>query len=292
MGANHGQVSTFVERHRYALRIAYEGHAFRGYQRQPGMVTVQGCIEEALTHMGISARLEVAARTDAGVHAIDQVVTFASRDPIDLPELRATLNSRTPPELICLDAIRIPADIHARASARSRTYVYLLGWPPPPELARYSWTLPDARAFPDMSTPSPDLARAEAALSLVVGEHDFGGFARPGEQTARRRSEPRATVRRIISARIVSAPVRPLAAFVFEGHGFLRAMIRHLVGTVVSISLGYADPARVSEILEAPGVRYRGVRAPAWGLTLARVEYPTPLFPSPRRWGALGAPFA
>jgi len=219
-------------------------------------------------------RLDAAARTDAGVHALDQVVTFSARVELDPAQLRAEVNARTPPALTCLDAATAPAAFHARASARGRTYVYLVGWPPPPELARFAWALPDLRAFPDRPVQRLDLARAADALSRAVGEHDFAGLARPGEQTARRAFDLRATVRTVTRAEVVPAATAPLAAFVLEGQGFLRAMVRNLVGVAVAAGVGAERPERVSELLAAPGVRYRGVRAPGWGLTLARVAYP------------------
>ncbi len=262
-----------MEKRHYALRLMYEGAAFRGFQRQPGLPTVQECLEEALARIGIHSALAYAARTDAGVHALAQVVTFTARTDLDPACLRRGVNAGTPPALVCLEATRASPVFHARASARSRTYVYLVGWPAPPELAPYAWSLPDARAFPDLGAPEVDLARARDALHRVVGEHDFGGLARPGEQTARRGVDPRATVRTIARADLVAASWAPLAAIVLEGHGFVRAMARNVVGAVVSAAVGAAPPERLSEILARPGERYRGVRAPGWGLTLAQVDY-------------------
>jgi tRNA pseudouridine38-40 synthase len=262
-----------VEKRRYALLIAYDGGAFRGFQRQPGLPTVQETLEEALHRAGVRTRLEYAARTDAGVHAIAQVVTFGARTGLDPAELRACVNAGTPAAIVCLDAAEVPPRFHARASARSRTYVYLVGWPAPPEVGPYAWSLPDARAFPELAAPALDLARTGDALARAIGEHDFGGFARSGEQTDRRGVDARATVRTVSRAEVVAAAWAPLAAIVLEGPGFLRAMVRNLVGTAVAAGVGVADPARVSEILARPGERYRGVRAPGWGLTLAGVSY-------------------
>jgi tRNA pseudouridine38-40 synthase len=267
-----------MEKHRYALRLAYQGHAFRGWQRQPGLPSVQQCLEAALTHIAGRVRLDAAARTDAGVHALDQVVSFSARAVLEPSALRAAVNAATPPELVCLDAAAVASHFHARASARARTYLYLLGWPPPVGLAPFAWSLPDARAFPSLREQEPDLGRAADALARAVGEHDFAGFARPGEQTARRRFDPRATIRTVTRAEVIAAEGAPLAAFVLEGHGFLRAMVRNLVGAAVTAAVGAEPPERVSEILAAPSERYRGVRAPGWGLTLAQVSYPERVF--------------
>jgi len=262
-----------VEKRRYALRLAYDGGAFRGFQRQPGLVSVQGCLEEALSHLGIRGRLEAAARTDAGVHALDQVVTFSARLALDPAALRAEVNARTPPGLLCLDAARVPDRFGARASAIARTYVYLVGWPPPVGLDPYAWSLPDARAFPG-GLPAPfDAGAARDALGRAVGEHDFAGFARRGEQTARLSVDARATVRTLLHAEVVACDSERLAALVLTGRGFLRAMARNLAGAAVSAAVGAAPPAVVSEILADPGRRWRGPRAPGWGLTLARVDY-------------------
>jgi tRNA pseudouridine38-40 synthase len=115
-----------------------------------------------------------------------------------------------------------------------------------------------------------------AALAHAVGTHDFTGFARPGEQ--------RGTVRTLLRAEVVSATWAPLHAVVLEGRGFLRAMVRNLVGTAVAAGLGVAPPAVVRELLAARG-RYRGVRAPGWGLTLAAVRYPPGALPPERPAG-------
>lgn len=268
-----------MPKRRYALRLAYHGGAFRGFQRQPGLPTVQGALEDALSHLGSRVRVEPAARTDAGVHALSQVVTFGAPVDVDPAELRAMVNARTPDSILCVEAARAAPALHARASATSRTYVYLVGWPAPAELREFAWSLPDGRAFPGLEAPRLDLARAAAALALAVGEHDFGGFARPGEQTARRVRDPLATTARLLRAEILPAAASPLVAIVIEGRSFLRAMVRHLVGTVVTAAVGRAEPSRVAEILASPGSRYRGVRAPAWGLTLAKVSYPRSPFP-------------
>ncbi len=260
-----------MERRRYALRLLYDGGAFRGFQRQPGQPTVQEVLRIALAGLGIRSRLDPAARTDAGVHALSQVVSFSARRALDPDELRAAVNRATPPAILCLEARAVPRPFHARASASSRRYAYLVGLPAPGPLVPYAWNLPDPRSFPG---PFPDRLDASAmrlARADAVGEHDFAGFARAGA--------PRGTVRRLLSASVVEADFGPLCALVLEGKGFLRAMVRNLVGTAVAVGLGLAPPSRVAELLAARG-RYRGVRAPARGLTLVEVTYPP---------GALGA---
>lgn len=252
-----------MERRRYALRLLYDGGRFRGFQRQPGLPTVQEALEDALAPLGVRGPLAVAARTDAGVHALDQIVSFAVRAALDPEALRRALNAALPEGLVVLDAWRVPDRFHARASALARTYVYLVGAPVPEVLRGYAWSLPDARAFADLADPRIDPAAMREALADAVGEHDFVAFARPGEQ--------RGTVRTLLRAEVVSASWAPLHALVIEGRGFLRAMVRNLAGTAVAVGVGRAPPSIVRELLAARG-RYRGVRAPGWGLTLAAVK--------------------
>jgi tRNA pseudouridine38-40 synthase len=177
------------------------------------------------------------------------------------------VNEAAPEGLICLGAARAPAGFHARASALGRRYVYLVGAPPPEAVAPWCWALPDERAFPGLGPPRLDVAAMRAALAHAVGEHDFVGFSRPGEQ--------RGTVRTVTRADVLEASpdAGTLLAVVLEGRGFLRAMVRNLVGTAVAAGLGLAPPTVVRDLILARG-RYRGVRAPGWGLTLAAVSYP------------------
>jgi len=254
-----------VERRFYAVEIAYEGGPFRGFQRQPGLATIQGALEDGLASLGIRARIAVAARTDAGVHALGQVVSFSARMALEPEALRRGLNAALPAGITALAVHRPQRAFHARADALSRTYIYLVG-APAPECARgWAWSLPDLRAFPELDAPRLDAAVLRASLAAAVGTHDFRAFARPGEQ--------RGTVRTVTRADVISAEWAPLHACVLEGRGFLRAMVRNLVGTAVASAVGRAPPDAVRELLDAGG-RYRGVRAPGWGLTLARVEYP------------------
>jgi tRNA pseudouridine38-40 synthase len=262
-----------MERRFYAVEIAYDGTRFRGFQRQPGLPTVQDALEAALASAGVRAPLAVAARTDAGVHALAQVVSFSARAALDPEALRRGLNAALPEGILARAVHRVDPSFHARSSAVARTYVYLVGAPPPQGLLPYAWTLPDARAFPGVGAARLDPGALRAALAHAVGTHDFAGFARPGEQ--------RGTVRTLLRAEVVSASWAPLHAVVLEGRGFLRAMVRNLVGTAVAVGLGLAPPEVVRDLIAARG-RYRGVRAPGWGLTLAAVRYAPGILPAER----------
>jgi tRNA pseudouridine38-40 synthase len=254
-----------VERRRYALRLLYDGRAFRGFQSQPGLPTVQQAVEAGLGRAGVKGSLQVAARTDAGVSALDQVVSFSTRTDLDPTALRRAVNEGSPEGLVCLAAARVAPSFHARASALGRRYVYLIGVPAPAEVAPWCWSLPDERAFPGLAAPRIDPEALRAALAFAVGKHDFIGFARPGDQ--------RETVRTVTRADVVTSDAMPLVAVIMEGRGFLRAMVRNLVGTAVAAGLGLTPATALRDLLQARA-RYRGVRAPGWGLTLASVSYP------------------
>src|SRR5512144_2789567 len=158
-----------MERRFYAVEIAYDGTRFRGFQRQPGLPTVQDALEAALASVDVRAPLAVAARTDAGVHALAQVVSFSARAALDPEALRRGLNAALPDGILALEAHRVDPSFHARNSAVARTYVYLVGAPPPEGLAPYAWTLPDARAFPGV--PGPEGARLDPGAMRAALAH-------------------------------------------------------------------------------------------------------------------------
>src|SRR5512133_82132 len=171
-----------MERRFHAVELAYDGTRFRGFQRQPGLPTVQEALETALASVGVRAPIAVAARTDAGVHAVGQVVSFSVRAALDVDALRRGLNAALPEGILVRAVHRVAASFHARNSAVARTYVYLVAAPPPDGLAPYAWTLPDERAFPGVGACRLDPDAVREALAHAVGTHDFAGFARPGEQ--------------------------------------------------------------------------------------------------------------
>jgi tRNA pseudouridine38-40 synthase len=254
-----------MERRFYAMRLWYEGSRFRGFQRQAGLPTVAETLEAAMRRAGVHAHLFAAARTDAGVHALSQVVSFATRAALEPEELRRAVNAALPDGIAVVDAWAARKGFHARASALSRTYVYLVGAAVPEGMAPYAWSLPDARAFPSLAVQVPDPLAMRAALAHAVGTHDFACFARGSVSGNTRRT--------LLRAEVHSASWAPLHAVVLEGDGFVRAMVRNLVGTAVTAGLGLAPPSRIAELLATRG-RYRGVRAPGRGLTLAAVAYP------------------
>lgn len=248
---------------RVRLDLAYDGTDFAGWQRQPDRDTVQGRVEAAvrrLYRLAPDDRTPViaAGRTDAGVHADGQVAHFDAPFAIPAAGIRAGLNSVLPDSVRVLCAAATAPDFHARFDAVAKTYRYHLiaASVTSPLLARYAWPTGGGLSREAM----------EEAAQALVGSHDFRAFftAPPGEK-------PRTPVRTVSSARFRSGT----GSLVFEvtAEGFLRYMVRRMVGTLVAVGRGQLPAERVGEMLldpERPGPRFR---APAAGLRLFRVHY-------------------
>ncbi|HEX9093068.1 MAG TPA: tRNA pseudouridine(38-40) synthase TruA [Coriobacteriia bacterium] len=247
-----------------ALTVSYDGAAFHGFARQDGPVTVQASLEEALR---VALRREVATvgagRTDAGVHALGQVVTYPGdpRDPGPASLLRS-LNALCRPSIVVTDARRAAPAFDARLSAVAREYRYRLvtGSVPPLFLARTAWWLKG----------SLDLGAMREGAQALVGEHDFRSFC------VSESAEGRRTVRDIELLDI--APGTEMGEHCITvrvvGRSFLHSMVRIVVGTLVEVGRGRHPAAWVGEALEARCRAAAGPTAPAHGLTLWHVGYP------------------
>jgi tRNA pseudouridine38-40 synthase len=239
------------------LALAYDGTGFRGWARQRGQRTVQGVLEGSLrTILGEVPRLSVAGRTDAGVHARGQVVSFPLERPAELQRLQRALNGMLAPEVVVTEVRRAPEGFDARFSATAREYRYRLDvgpWPDP-FTARFVWHRPGELSLGGMRAAARDL----------VGEHDFASFGRP-----HRSGGP--TVRRLerLAVSMRGDRVEVLA----RGNAFLQQMVRSLVGTLVAVGEGRLEPGSMPDVLAARDRGAAGPVAPAHGLTLERVVY-------------------
>lgn len=239
------------------LDVAYDGAPFHGFARQPDVRTVQGQIEDALARLfgGPTATIG-AGRTDAGVHALGQVVSIAETpDDVDPVKLRDTLNAMLAPSIAITAAAPAAADFHARFSARSRTYVYALleGVIPDPFLARTS-----------LYHPEPlDVAAMNEAAGHLAGPHDFSSFGRvPEDQSAER-------VLYELSVRREGSLIRIKA----RANAFIQQMVRSLVGTLVQVGEGKRSPGDMVEVLAARDRAAAGPVAAPHALCLVSVEY-------------------
>lgn len=244
---------------RFRLTVAYLGQPFAGWQRQPNAPTVQAALEEALAALaGERVVTTGAGRTDAGVHARGQVVHGTLPRPLPVRALVHGVNAHLPASVRVLEAQLAPAGFDARRHAEAKEYLYRLSRAAvvSPFDAPFLWQVPSRL----------DLARLRAGTAPLVGRHDFAAFALSG-------GSHRSSVRTVYLAEWSEAG--PELTFRVVGDGFLRGMVRGLVGTLVEIGLGRREPAGLGGLL-AGGVRAdAGPTAPAAGLCLARVFYPT-----------------
>ena len=240
------------------LVVQYDGGDYVGWQRQGKGVSVQGLIEEALTTIdGAPVTLHGAGRTDAGVHAIGQVASARVASPIEDWQLIRALNAHLPDAIRVTELTTVPDAFHARFSATAKTYEYRIwnGRTVPPFVRRYAWHVIEPLNLPLM----------EQASQAIPGEHDFAAFRSA-------RSMNHTTVRQITSAGWRRDGEHTLV-FEIGGQGFLRYMVRSLVGTLVEIGRGQRPVADVARLLAAPDRTQAGRTAPALGLFLMKVDY-------------------
>ncbi|HVE92754.1 MAG TPA: tRNA pseudouridine(38-40) synthase TruA [Actinomycetota bacterium] len=248
------------------LLVSYDGTAFAGFQVQPGVRTVQGEIESALEQvLGREVRIAAAGRTDAGVHATGQVVSF--EDPeADAERILRGAAGLLPSDLSLEDAQQGPEGFHARHSARGRTYVYLL-WN-----ADVRNPLMDRFSIWEPRTLDDDLL-AEA-LASIVGTHDFSSFARIRDDQSPVRTVVEASCRR--SGSLVMCRL--------SANAFLHQMVRSIMGSALEVASGRRPLSWMEQLLESRSRAGAGNVAPARGLTLTEVLYEDA--PWPRRAAA------
>jgi tRNA pseudouridine38-40 synthase len=245
---------------RYRVTLAYDGTDFAGFQlQQRGGRTVQGVVEQALAPLAGGARVAVAGagRTDAGVHALGQVIAFDLAREIEPSALARALNGLLPEDVRALEAARAPDSFHPRKSAVSKLYRYVLdcGGVQPPQRARYAGFCPQRL----------DEAAVHAAAALYLGRHDFASLASSG-------SSARTSVRTVTRSEVVFEA----GTLVYEtaADGFLRKMVRSMVGGLVAAGSGALGPGGLARALAARDRRAWPAPAAARGLTLVRVDYP------------------
>ena len=244
---------------RVKLTICYDGTAYHGFQVQPNGVTIQSAMEEALARLlGETVRLRAAGRTDAGVHAREQVVDFADSGKRSMETIVRGGNALLPPDIRIVAAEEAAASFDARRDAKEKTYRYFLLLDPvaSPFFSRHAWHI---------ERPL-DLAGMRAGLAHVAGEHDFSSFRGQG-------CEAKTAVRTIFRAELAPTGVASLHAIDIAGSGFLKHMVRNIVGTLADIGRGKYPPERMGGILSLRDRTRAGPTAPAHGLFLWEVRY-------------------
>lgn len=253
---------------RLKLTIAYVGTQYHGWQTQARknaapLPTIQNIIEDAVEHvLGARTHVHGAGRTDAGVHAEAQVAH------LDIPESRAgmdwqlALNTLLPRDIRIAKAVLVPSAFHAQHSAIRKTYEYRL-WLSrrytPPQLYPFVW-----------SCGPVDVARMDEAAAALLGTHDFASLKNAG-------TDLQSTVRTVLS--VSRSPAGPLPegclelTWRFEADGFLKQMVRNMMGLLVAVGQGKLESAAIRGILESRDRRVAPLTAPACGLTMKKVWY-------------------
>ena len=244
---------------RVKLAVSYDGTAYAGWQIQPNGPTIQAKMEEVLAQiLQEPVRVRAAGRTDAGVHAREQVVDFADAGVRDLGTIVHGGNALLPPDIRILSASVAPETFDAMRHATGKVYRYFLYLSPvaSPFLSRHAWHI----------EASLDLDTIRQGLSHLVGEHDFTSFRGQGCTAV-------SPVRTVYRAEVEKHDVPGLFSIDVAGAGFLRHMVRNIVGTVVNAGKGKHSAEHVGEILRARDRSAAGVNAPPHGLFLWRVSY-------------------
>ncbi|MCC6176722.1 MAG: tRNA pseudouridine(38-40) synthase TruA [Chloroflexi bacterium] len=243
------------------LTLAYEGTRYAGFSLQPGRTTIQEVVEGALTQcLGETIRVTAAGRTDAGVHASGQVVSFATRGRLAPAEVRRALNALLPEDVVVETAAAAPDWFDARRSATRRHYRYVIWNQPRRSLwwRRWAWHVPDPLDVPSM----------QEAASALLGRHDFASFA---SQAAR---EPAGHSTERVVEQAAWWSEAGLLGFEITATAFLRHMVRGIVGTLVQVGRGQLSASALPSVLAARDRRRAGPNAPPHGLMLTGVEYP------------------
>ena len=238
---------------RIRIEVAYDGGGFHGWQVQPGLPTIQGTLEQVVSEIeGAAVHVAGSGRTDAGVHALRQVAAFTLENPIPLPNLRRAVNRLLPPAIRVLSAEEAHPDFHPRFQAKAKTYEYRIFRD---EVCDpFEWRFVHHYPYPLDEARMAEFARA------FEGEHDFSAFAAADERDAEGRSKVRTIFASVLERR------QGRLVYTVRGSGFLKHMVRNLVGTLIEAGKGNL-PGEVALPEES------GPTVPAKGLFLVSVEY-------------------
>ena len=248
------------------LLLAYDGSNYSGWQRQDNAVTIQGMLEERLATMtGCPVKLFGAGRTDAGVHALGMVSNFHTASTIPMQGFLKGLNSMLPADIRVLEVNREKHRFHSRYDATGKTYRY--------DIFTGRIQLPTERLYTAHIPWHLDIDVIRSCLQRISGAHDFSSFEAGGSRDPNRTSG-RGAVRTLYQATLFADPNRDQNwSFRFTGDGFLRHMVRNLVGTLIEAGSGKITVEEFITILENRDRTKAGPTAPAHGLFLEKVLY-------------------
>ncbi len=249
---------------RIRITLAYDGTGYHGWQVQPGLPTIQGALEEIVSGVeGNPVHVAGSGRTDAGVHALAQVAAFTIANPIPVDNLQRALNRLLPPAIRIFELAETHTDFHPRFDAIAKTYQYTLFRGP--ICSPFQWRYVHHHPFPLNEDAMREAAR------VFEGEHDFTAFAAADNSEASRGERPKSHVRRIFRSELVRSGDTLL--YTVRGSGFLKHMVRNIVGTLVETGRGNIAAPAIASLLSGTVSGKSGPTAPAKGLTLQSVEY-------------------
>lgn len=245
---------------RYKATIAYDGTDFSGFQVQPNERTVQGEVESVLKKInkGQFIRLHPSGRTDAGAHAIAMVFHFDYSAKIPKAGLFKAINTLLPFDISLLKLEHVPKDFHARYHAKAKTYIY--------RVHNHKIRNPFNRNFVYQHSYLMDLDRAQEALDILIGTHDYTSFCST-------RTDKENKVRTIYDIKVEQDIGLNEWVFTFYGNGFLYNMIRVIMGTIIPIADGRWEVSKMEEVLNAKDRNVAGPTLAARGLCLKEVHY-------------------
>ena len=244
---------------RVRLLVAYDGHGYHGFALQPGVATVGGALSKALErHLRHTVDLTCAGRTDSGVHAWGQVVTFDARADLDLTGLQRAMNKTLRPAIVVREAAFAPEGFDARRSATGRVYHYTIRNErlPDPFTAGTAWHVPEPLDLPGM----------RLGCDALYGEHDFSAFCR-------RPPVPDASLVRIVRDARWDDLGGGMLRLRLEASSLCHQMVRSVVGTLVEIGLGKRSAGEMTAVIRSRSRARAGQLAPAHGLCLWEVLY-------------------
>ena len=249
------------------LTLAYDGTSYVGWQRQAEGVSIQGLLEEALARFeGGPVAVHGAGRTDAGVHALGQVASAQIACRHDAATLQRGLNAGLPADVRVTGVEDAPPGFHARFSARSKAYRYVICQAAfvSPFDRLYVWHVPDRL----------DLHAMQAAAAALVGTHDFAAFRSAGSEVKETtRTITRSAIRQLPTPNSHPPPTNHYLVYEVSADGFLRHMVRAIVGTLVEIGRGRRAAASIPALLAGGRRADAGATAPPQGLFLMGVDY-------------------
>lgn len=235
--------------------LEYDGTNYVGWQRQENGRSIQGEVERVLAKV-LREEIDVigAGRTDAGVHARGQAANFHTQSSLLPHEIRGAVNDLLPDDIVALHVEEVPAEFHARYSAKVRTYSYLITFQPSALMRNYSWYVPYKL----------DAELMQCIAGEIIGQHDFASFCKTQSE-----------VNNHVCTVSASDWTREgtLLRYTITANRFLHGMVRALVGTMVDVGRGYTTVDEFREILKQGDRRFAGMAAPAKGLVLESVTY-------------------